>query len=63
MKKIAVLISGGGSNLQSIIDSAESGYLNIKVSVVVSNKEEAYGLTRARNQLRERLAARKEDDR
>jgi phosphoribosylglycinamide formyltransferase-1 len=49
MKKIAVLISGGGSNLQSIIDSAESGYLKVEVAVVVSNKEEAYGLTRARN--------------
>lgn len=49
MKKIAVLISGGGSNLQSIIDSVESGYIKIKISVVVSNKEEAYGLTRARN--------------
>ena len=48
-KKIAVLISGGGSNLQSIIDSMESGYIQTKISVVVSNKEEAYGLTRARN--------------
>jgi len=49
MKKIAVLVSGGGSNLQSIIDSVESGYLNIKIAVVLSNKEEAYGLTRAKN--------------
>lgn len=49
MKKIAVLVSGGGSNLQSIIDSVESGYLRLKIAVVASNKEEAYGLTRARN--------------
>jgi len=50
MKKIAVLISGGGTNLQSIIDSIESGYLSgLEICVVVSNKEEAYGLTRARN--------------
>ena len=49
MKRIAVLVSGGGSNLQSIIDSVESGYLNIKIAVVLSNKEEAYGLTRAQN--------------
>ena len=49
MKKIAVLISGGGSNLQSIIDSAESGYLKVEIAVVLSNKEDAYGLTRARN--------------
>ncbi len=47
MKKIAVLISGGGTNLQSIIDSVESGYLDLEIAVVVSNKEEAYGLTRA----------------
>lgn len=49
MKKIAVLVSGGGSNLQSIIDSVESGYLNIQIAVVLSNKEETYGLTRATN--------------
>lgn len=49
MKKIAVLVSGGGSNLQSIIDAVESGYLNVEISVVMSNKEEAYGLTRAKN--------------
>ena len=48
MKKIAVLISGGGSNLQSIIDAVEAGYLDIEIAVVLSNKEEAYGLTRAR---------------
>ena len=49
MKKIAVLISGSGTNLQSIIDSVESGLLNIEIAVVLSNKEDAYGLTRARN--------------
>ena len=49
MKKIAVLVSGGGTNLQSIIDSVESGYLDLEIAVVVSNKEDAYGLTRARN--------------
>ncbi len=49
MKRIAVLISGSGSNLQSIIDSARSGYLKVEIAVVISNKEEAYGLTRAVN--------------
>jgi len=49
MKKIAVLISGGGSNLQSIIDAAEAGYIKVRIEVVLSNKEDAYGLTRARN--------------
>jgi phosphoribosylglycinamide formyltransferase-1 len=49
MKKIAVLVSGGGSNLQSIIDATESGYLQVEIAVVISNKGDAYGLTRARN--------------
>jgi len=47
MKKIAVLISGSGTNLQSIIDSVESGFLDLEIAVVLSNKEDAYGLTRA----------------
>ncbi len=47
---IAVLISGRGSNLQSIIDNVESGYIpNARVSVVISDKRDAYGLERAMN--------------
>jgi phosphoribosylglycinamide formyltransferase-1 len=49
MKKIAVLVSGGGSNLQSIIDAVASGYLKLQIAVVLSNEEEAFGLTRAKN--------------
>jgi phosphoribosylglycinamide formyltransferase-1 len=49
MKKIAVLVSGGGSNLQSIIDSVESGALKVKVALVLSNKEGVFGLERAAN--------------
>ena len=49
MKKIAVLVSGGGSNLQSIIDSIEEGRLNLEVAAVISNKDGVHGLTRARN--------------
>jgi phosphoribosylglycinamide formyltransferase-1 len=49
MKKIAVLLSGSGSNLQSIIDSVESGNLTLKIGVIISNKQDAYGLTRAAN--------------
>lgn len=49
MKKIAVLISGSGTNLQSIIDSVESGFLDLEIAVVLSNREDAYGLTRAAN--------------
>ena len=49
MKKLAVLVSGGGSNLQSIIDETKNGILkNIaEVVIVISNNPSAYGLTRA----------------
>ncbi|PIZ37341.1 phosphoribosylglycinamide formyltransferase [Candidatus Aquicultor secundus] len=47
--RLGVLISGSGSNLQSIIDKCESGYLPAEVAVVISNKADAYGLTRAAN--------------
>jgi len=49
MAKIGVLVSGRGSNLQAIIDSCESGYIpNSKVVVVISNRENAYALERAK---------------
>lgn len=48
--KIAVLVSGRGSNLQAIIDSIEKGYIkNAAINVVISNKANAYALERARN--------------
>ena len=47
--KIGVLISGGGTNLQSIIDKSLDGTINGEVSLVISNKKDAYGLTRAEN--------------
>lgn len=47
MFKIAVLLSGGGSNLQTIIDAVESGYLNCKIDIVISDRE-AFGLERAK---------------
>ncbi len=46
--KLGVLISGGGSNLQSIIDHIERGNLAAKIQVVISNNPDAYGLERAR---------------
>ena len=50
MLRVAVLISGGGTNLQAIIDSIESGKLkNVTIEVVISSKKYAYGLERARN--------------
>lgn len=45
--RIGVLISGGGSNLQAILDAIDSGNLNAKVVVVISNRRDAYGLVRA----------------
>jgi phosphoribosylglycinamide formyltransferase-1 len=45
---LAVLVSGGGSNLQSILDKIDSGALPAAVRLVLSNKPEAYGLTRAK---------------
>jgi len=48
MKNIAVLVSGGGTNLQSIIDAVEAGKINGQIKLVISNKEGAYGLDRAK---------------
>lgn len=47
MKKIIVLISGSGSNLQSLIDATQTGHLDAKICAVISNQADAYGLTRA----------------
>lgn len=44
--KIGVLISGGGTNLQSIIDNIQRGNINGKIGLIISNKEDAYGLER-----------------
>lgn len=50
MLKIAVLISGGGTNLQSIIDNVKSGYLNnCEISYVISDRENVYGIERAKD--------------
>lgn len=46
--RMAVLVSGGGTNLQSIIDAVEAGTLSSQIVCVISNKEIAYGLERAR---------------
>lgn len=50
MFKIGVLVSGGGTNLQAIIDSINTGVIkNAKIETVVSNKEDAFALVRAKN--------------
>lgn len=46
--RMAVLVSGGGTNLQSVIDAVEAGALSSQIVCVISNKETAYGLERAR---------------
>jgi len=46
--KIAVLISGNGSNFQAILDSIDSGILKCSVEMVISDRKEAYGLERAK---------------
>ena len=48
MKKLVVLISGNGSNLQAIIDAIASGELKAEIAAVISNKKAAYGLERAK---------------
>lgn len=46
--RIGILVSGSGSNLQVLIDAQQSGELPIEIVGVISNREDAYALTRAR---------------
>lgn len=48
MVKIAVFVSGGGTNLQALIDAAKEKQINGEIVLVVSNRMKAYGLERAR---------------
>lgn len=49
-KKIAVLVSGSGTNLQAIIDAVKNSKLNnICIAAVISNKKDAFALERAKN--------------
>jgi len=48
MKRLVVLVSGQGSNLQAILDACRQERIHGSVAAVFSNKAEAYGLTRAR---------------
>lgn len=50
MTKVGVLISGGGTNLQALIDAKAAGKMpNVEFACVVSNRKKAYGLERAKN--------------
>lgn len=48
LKKLAVLASGNGTTLQAIIDAINNKELDSKINIVISNTEEAYALTRAK---------------
>lgn len=50
MYKIAVLVSGGGTNLQAVIDNIENGFLDdCSIECVISDNPKAYGIERAKN--------------
>lgn len=50
MLKIGILVSGGGTNLQAVLDAIDCGTINnVEVKVVISNNRNAYALERARN--------------
>ena len=48
MKRVVVLISGGGRNLQALLDAGTDGRLGARIVAVISNRAEAHGLERAR---------------
>ncbi len=61
--KIAVLVSGGGTNLQALIDAQNSGIIkNGNIEIVISNKETAYALERAKNNGIEGIYIKKDAD-
>ncbi len=62
MKNIVVLVSGGGTNLQALIDAEKSGIIkNGKITCVISSKEGAYAVERAaQNGIKSRVIPRKE---
>ena len=51
MFKIAVLISGNGSNLEALIDACKKNLINGSVEIIISNNPDAYGIERAKNHL------------
>ena len=62
MKNIAVLVSGGGTNLQALIDAEKSGIIkNGKITCVISSNPDAYALERARNNSIETEVIRRKD--
>ena len=64
VKRIGVLVSGGGTNLQALIDAEKNGALGCgKISLVIASKPGVYALERAENNgIEARVLARKEYD-
>ncbi len=61
MVNIAVLVSGGGSNLQSLLDHQKTHDFNGEIKLVVSNRKNAYGLTRAKDNNIDNYVVRNDD--
>ena len=61
MLKFAVFVSGGGTDLQSIIDAKNEGKINGKIALVLSNRQKAYGLQRAKDAGIETAVVKKDD--
>jgi len=62
MLKIAVFVSGGGTDLQSVIDAVKNNSINGEIAIVISNRKNAYGLERARQAGIETAVVRKDDE-
>ena len=62
MLKIAVFVSGGGTDLQSVIDAVKNNSINGEIAIVISNRKNAYGLERARQSGIETAVVRKDDE-
>ena len=50
MKNIAIFVSGGGTDMQSVIDAVKTGQINGKIKLVVANKDNIFALQRAKNE-------------
>lgn len=61
MTNIAVFISGGGTNLQAIIDAIKRNEINARINLVFSNRKNAYGLERAKKEKIETLYLNRKD--
>lgn len=61
MLNIAIFVSGGGTDLQSVIDACEKGQINGQIKLVISNRQNAYGLERAKKAGIETEVVKKDD--